>query len=109
MSPADFRDPRRRPIDAADFRDPSEASRENRRCSERRRDGQPCRAFAVVGCTACRAHGGEVSPERRAADHRRAEAKRERGLAAYEELDRKMSAASDRVMADLADMLERGA
>jgi len=50
-----------------------------------------------------------VSPERRAADHRRAEAKRERGLAAYEELDRKMSAASDRVMADLADMLERGA
>lgn len=32
--------------------------RQARRCSARRTNGEPCRAFAIVGGTVCRAHGG---------------------------------------------------
>lgn len=41
--------------------------RQARRCSARRTNGEPCRAFAIVGGTVCRAHGGAAPQVRRAA------------------------------------------
>lgn len=38
-----------------------------RPCSARRTNGQPCRAFAIVGGRVCRAHGGAAGQVRRAA------------------------------------------
>lgn len=45
----------------------SPAARARRRCTERRADGQPCRAWAVWGAVkqACRMHGGEIPEARR--------------------------------------------
>ena len=34
--------------------------RQARRCKTRRSDGQPCRAFAIVGGFVCAAHGGSA-------------------------------------------------
>jgi hypothetical protein len=34
--------------------------RQARRCSAHRGDGQPCRAWAIVGGFVCRAHGGSA-------------------------------------------------
>ena len=42
--------------------------RQARRCSARRSsDGQPCRAFAIIGGTVCSAHGGSAPAVRWAA------------------------------------------
>lgn len=38
--------------------------RQARRCHARRSDGEPCRAWAIIGGTVCRAHGGG-SPQAR--------------------------------------------
>ena len=32
--------------------------RQARRCKARRTNGQPCRAYAMLGCEVCHAHGG---------------------------------------------------
>lgn len=41
--------------------------RQARRCSARRTNGEPCRAYAIVGGTVCRTHGGSAPQVRRAA------------------------------------------
>ena len=48
--------------------------RQARRCRARRTDGQPCRAWAIVGGTVCRAHGGAARQVRHAAERRALEA-----------------------------------
>lgn len=46
--------------------------RQARRCRARsKRTGLPCRAFAVVGATVCRMHGGSITRVRVAAAQRR--------------------------------------
>lgn len=40
------------------------------RCSAHRSNGQPCRAYAIIGGRVCRAHGG-AAPQVRAAAERR--------------------------------------
>jgi hypothetical protein len=40
------------------------------RCTARRRDGQPCRAFAITGGYVCRVHGGHARQVRAAAARR---------------------------------------
>jgi len=41
--------------------------RQARQCSARRTNGEPCRAFAIVGGTVCRTHGGAAPQVRHAA------------------------------------------
>jgi len=41
--------------------------RQARRCSARRTNGEPCRAYAIVGGTVCRVHGGSAPQVRHAA------------------------------------------
>lgn len=51
------------------------------RCSATRRDGRPCRAWAIRGGRVCRMHGGGAPQVRAAAERRTVEAKAERYLA----------------------------
>jgi hypothetical protein len=48
--------------------------RQARRCHARRSDGQPCRAWAIVGGTVCRVHGGSTRRARYRAYVNRTEA-----------------------------------
>jgi hypothetical protein len=48
--------------------------RQARRCRAHRGDGQPCRAWAMMGGFVCRAHGGSASRVRYAAHCRLTEA-----------------------------------
>jgi hypothetical protein len=48
--------------------------RQARHCRARRRDGEPCRAWAMIGATVCRMHGGSSPRARRAARFRITEA-----------------------------------
>lgn len=57
--------------------------REARRCRARRRDGQPCRCYAIVGGFVCRAHGGTLPAVKRKARERVIEAGAYRALAAW--------------------------
>jgi hypothetical protein len=41
--------------------------RQARRCRARRSDGQPCKAYAVLGAVVCAAHGGSAPAVRAAA------------------------------------------
>ena len=42
-------------------------NRQARRCKARRSDGQPCRAYAIIGGVVCAAHGGRAPRVRQAA------------------------------------------
>lgn len=55
--------------------------RQARRCRARRTDGQPCGAYAIVGGTVCRAHGGSALQVRHAAALALAEASARRQFA----------------------------
>lgn len=44
--------------------------RQARRCKAHRRDGQPCRAYAINGGVVCTKHGGAAPQVRRAAEAR---------------------------------------
>jgi hypothetical protein len=48
--------------------------RQARRCHARRSDGQPCRAWAIIGGTVCRVHGGSTRRARYRAYVNRTEA-----------------------------------
>jgi len=54
--------------------------RQARRCHAHRSDGQPCRAWAIVGGFVCRAHGGAAPHVRREARVRALEASIRRGF-----------------------------
>lgn len=54
--------------------------RQGRRCSARRTDGRPCKAFAIVGGWVCAAHGGSSPKVRRAAQLRVYAAKMNRAV-----------------------------
>ena len=56
--------------------------RQGRRCRARRTNGQPCKAWAIVGGYVCRAHGGAAPHVRQAAERRAAEAQINRAAAA---------------------------
>ena len=49
--------------------------RQARRCKARRSNGQPCRAFAMLGCEVCSAHGGSAPMVRMAGIARHWEAR----------------------------------
>lgn len=55
--------------------------RQARRCTARRSDGEPCRGWAIVGGTVCRAHGGAAPQVRAAARRRLLEADARRAVA----------------------------
>lgn len=59
---------------------PAGRPRPGRRCRAHRSDGAPCGAYAIVGATVCRAHGGAAPQVRRAAARRLAEAEAYRRL-----------------------------
>jgi hypothetical protein len=44
--------------------------RQARRCSARRKDGQPCGNYAIIGGRVCRIHGGAAPQVRRKAKER---------------------------------------
>ncbi len=44
--------------------------RQARKCHAHRKDGQPCRNYAIVGGRVCRSHGGAAPQVRRKADER---------------------------------------
>lgn len=48
--------------------------RQARRCRARRTNGEPCKAWAIVGGSVCRAHGGSAPQVRRRAAVRQFEA-----------------------------------
>jgi hypothetical protein len=56
--------------------------RQARRCRARRTNGQPCKAWAIVGGYVCRAHGGAAPHVRQAAERRALEAQINRAAAA---------------------------
>jgi hypothetical protein len=51
-----------------------------RRCSAHRSDGEPCRAWSIVGGYVCRSHGGGARHVREAARRRVVEAQLRRGF-----------------------------
>ena len=57
--------------------------RQARRCRARRRDGQPCRCYAINGGFVCRAHGGTLPRVQRKARERVIEAAAYRILTAW--------------------------
>lgn len=57
--------------------------RQARRCRAHRKDGQPCRCYAVTGAFVCRMHGGAVGQVKRKARERVLEADIARTLAAW--------------------------
>lgn len=48
--------------------------RQARRCRAKRTNGEPCKAYAVLGATVCRAHGAAAAQVRHAAYEARCEA-----------------------------------
>lgn len=60
--------------------------RQARRCRARsKRTGEPCRAYAVLGATVCRMHGGAITRVRVAAAQRREREAIERAMHRLEE------------------------
>jgi hypothetical protein len=57
--------------------------RQARKCRAHRKDGQPCRNYAIVGGVVCVKHGGAAGQVRRKARERRLEADIYRTLAAW--------------------------
>ena len=57
--------------------------RQARRCRAHRKDGQPCRCFAVIGAPVCRVHGGAAGQVKRKARERQLEAAAYRLLATW--------------------------
>jgi hypothetical protein len=53
------------------------------RCSARKSNGQPCKAYPIHGTTVCRVHGGSAPQVRAAAKARLAEAKARQEAAKY--------------------------
>lgn len=64
--------------------------RQSRRCSARRTNGEPCKAWAMVGAKTCRAHGSSAPQVRAVAEQRVTEA----------DARRAMNAAVDRLAAE---------
>lgn len=65
--------------------------RQARPCGARRTNGEPCKAYAIVGGTVCRAHGGSAPQVRRAAYYSHAEARARRQFAVvYERWQREL-------------------
>lgn len=58
--------------------------RQARRCRAHRKDGQPCRCFAINGGYVCRIHGGAARQVKRKARERLLEAEAWRTLAAWQ-------------------------
>lgn len=67
--------------------------RQARRCRARRRDGQPCRAWAMEDGVVCRAHGGAAGQVKAAARKRRE----------VDDLERAFAAAYAKYLRDLRD------
>jgi len=89
--------------------------RQARRCKARRSDGQPCRAYAVLGAEVCAAHGGSAPMvrvagiarywgERTGRAYDRAYAKWRRDLLAWQV--RRLTAACEILGADPAEVTE---
>jgi hypothetical protein len=57
-------------------------TRQARKCRARRKDGQPCHCYAIVGGYVCRMHGGAAPQVRQKARERVIEARAYRTLAA---------------------------
>jgi hypothetical protein len=57
--------------------------RQARRCRAHRRDGRPCRCYAVTGAFVCRMHGGAAGQVKRKARERVVEQSARRLLAAW--------------------------
>jgi hypothetical protein len=57
-------------------------------CHARKKSGEPCRAFAIVGGLVCRAHGGAAPQVREAARKRLILTRALAGLARYQAKDR---------------------
>ena len=57
--------------------------RQARKCRARRKDGQPCRNYAIVGGHVCIKHGGAAGQVKRKARERQLEADIYRTLAAW--------------------------
>jgi hypothetical protein len=57
--------------------------RQARRCRARRRDGQPCKCYAIIGGVTCRAHGGTLPRVKRKAAERVIERSAYRALDAW--------------------------
>ena len=57
--------------------------RQARRCRAHRKDGQPCRCYAVTGAYVCRMHGAAAGQVKRKARERVIEASAGRTLAAW--------------------------
>lgn len=76
--------------------------RQARRCRARRKDGQPCRSYAVTGTSVCRMHGAGAGQVKRKARERLAEAAAWRTLGAwvsspaYQEFRERTGLAADR-------------
>ena len=88
--------------------------RQARRCRAHRRDGQPCRCYAIVGGWTCRAHGGTLPRVRQKARERAFEAAAARTFGAYlrspayrEYQDRAARVSDAPVLAAFAERLDR--
>jgi hypothetical protein len=57
--------------------------RQARRCRAHRRDGQPCKCYAIIGGWTCRAHGGTLPRVKQKARERALEAAAARTFGAY--------------------------
>lgn len=57
--------------------------RQARKCRAHRKDGQPCRNYAIIGGAVCRPHGGAAGQVKRKARERQVEAAAYRALAAW--------------------------